>query len=93
MKSETALVGTDGAVELNAETAVNLNLAVVVNPGNSEHNNSLGLGNSLENTVCLVLRVLLKNRLERCENLCSRLNKLRLSGIFCFKLFKLFANV
>ena len=78
MKSETALVRTDSAVELYAEAAVNLNLAVVVNPGYSEHDNSLGLGDSLENAVLLVLGVLLEYGLQRCEYFGSRLDKLRL---------------
>ncbi len=48
METQAALVGTDCAVHLNAETPVDLDLAIVGNPGNTEHYHALGLGDTLE---------------------------------------------
>ena len=47
METNAALIRSDSRVELNSETAVYLNLAVIVNPGNAEENLSLGLNDSL----------------------------------------------
>jgi hypothetical protein len=41
VEAQTALVGADGGVELYAVAAVDLHLAVVVNPGNAEHHHAL----------------------------------------------------
>ena len=64
-KTETALVRTKRAVELNTEAAVYLHLAVIVNPRNSEHNLSLRFGDSLNESHLFVLGVRVKNRLQR----------------------------
>ena len=92
-KSETALVRTKRTVELNAEAAVDLDLAVVVHPRNSEHDLSLRLGDSLDESHLLVLGVRIKNRLQGSQNLGSSLKELGLIRIFCCQLFQLFANV
>ena len=47
MKAQTALVRTDGAVKLDAETAVHPDFAAVVNPRNSELDNSLRLDDAV----------------------------------------------
>ena len=43
MEAQTALVGSDGAVELDAIAVVHLNLTLVVHPRNPEQNGALGL--------------------------------------------------
>src|SRR5438309_6538964 len=43
MEAESAFVGSDGAIHLNAETPVHLNIAQVVEPGHAKHNDPLGL--------------------------------------------------
>lgn len=45
METETALVGTEGRVELNTISTVDLELALVVLPSNTELNHALGDGN------------------------------------------------
>ena len=69
METKTALVRTDCAVELYAEAAVNLNVAVVINPGNSELNNSFGLDKAFKNATFYELRSFLNNRLDGKKNL------------------------
>lgn len=58
METETTLVGTEGGVELDTETAVDLDLALVVLPDNAELDDTLGDGDDLEGLA--VLGVLLE---------------------------------
>ena len=51
MEAQSALVGADGAVHLDAETAVDLNVALIVEPRHAEHEDALGLDNSFEQCV------------------------------------------
>jgi hypothetical protein len=59
VESETALVGTKSRVELDAVALVDVALALVVFPDNTELDDALGNGNDLESL--LVLGVLLEN--------------------------------
>ena len=88
MKTETALVRSDGAVELNAVTFVYMNLTVVVYPGNTEHNGALGLDKSFEQCTLLIFGMSFHDRGEGFENLCGCLVKFLFAGVFGFELFK-----
>jgi hypothetical protein len=48
MEAESALVGTDGAVHLNAEATVYLNISLIVEPGHSEHHYAFGFDDPLQ---------------------------------------------
>ena len=48
VKAQAALVGSNGRVELDAVAAVDLNLTLVVDPGNTEHDDALGLDEALQ---------------------------------------------
>ena len=48
MEPQAALVRADGAVHLDAEATVDLDLAVVVDPGHAEHEHALRLDDALE---------------------------------------------
>lgn len=48
METETALVWSESGVELNTVSTVDLELAIVVLPGNTELNNTLGDGDDGE---------------------------------------------
>src|SRR5207302_11038571 len=50
MEAQSALVWADGAVHFNAESAVDLNVALVIEPWHAEHDDSLVLDNSFEQT-------------------------------------------
>jgi hypothetical protein len=58
VETETTLVRTEGGVVLNAVTTVDLDLALVVLPNNTELDDALGDSSNLEGA--LVLRVLLE---------------------------------
>src|ERR1017187_1063636 len=47
MEAQSPFVGADGAVHLDAEAAINLHFALVVEPGHAEHQDSFGLRNTL----------------------------------------------
>jgi len=59
VQSETALVGTEGRVELNAVALVDVADALVIFPDNAELDDALGNGDDLESL--LVLGVLLED--------------------------------
>jgi hypothetical protein len=59
VQAETALVWTEGRVELDAVTLVDIALALVVLPDNAELDDTLGDGDDLE--CLLVLGVLLED--------------------------------
>ncbi len=48
MEAQAALVGADGAVHLDAEAAIDLDIALVIEPRHTEHNEALGLGDALQ---------------------------------------------
>lgn len=56
VKAKASLVGAQGRVELHAVSPVDLHLSLVILPGHSELNDSLGDGSYFESG--LVLRVL-----------------------------------
>ncbi len=58
VETETTLVGTEGRVELNTVSTVDLSLEVVVLPDNAELDDTLGDGDDLEGGA--VLGVLLE---------------------------------
>jgi hypothetical protein len=58
MKSQSSLVRAKGRVELHTIPTINLELALVVFPDDTELNDALGNGDNLES--CLVLWVLFK---------------------------------
>ena len=49
MKTQTALVGADGVVELDAVTSVHMNLAVVIGPWHLECKDAVGLHHTFHN--------------------------------------------
>ena len=63
MKTNSALIRTDGAVELHPESAIDLNLAFIIYPRNTEHNNTLRLGKALEQCAFLILGMRVDGRL------------------------------
>ena len=49
MEAQAALVRADGAVHLNAESAIDLDFALIIEPRNAEHDDALGFDDALEN--------------------------------------------
>ena len=93
VKAQAALVGSNGRVELDTVTAVDLNLALVVDPGNTEHDDTLRLDEALQQGGLLVLGVGVERRLDGAEDLGRGLDELRLLGIAGLELFENFLRV
>lgn len=70
MKPQAALEGTEGGIELHAVAVVDLDVALVVLPGDTELDDALGDGDDLQGGP--VLRVALEEGavLEREDELC-----------------------
>ena len=85
MEAQTALVGSDGAVELDAVAVVHLNLTLVVHPRNPEQNGALGGGQTLQQSVPAVsILVFLNYGAQRFQNFIDRLIEFGLVGILLF---------
>ena len=92
MKAQAALVRADGAVHLDAETAVDLELALVVDPGHPEHDDALGFHDALQNLVLGILGILGDEPIQGFEDLPDRLMELQLARVLCLDLFEQLFN-
>jgi hypothetical protein len=85
MKSETSLVGTSGRVELYSHSVVDLHLALVIYPGNSEQDLTLGCGQYLKQGFLTILFLMsLDNNAEGLQHFLNSLMEFGLSGILCY---------
>jgi hypothetical protein len=80
MKTKPALVGTDGAVHLHPEAAVDPNLSLVVHPGNPEEHRPLRHDHALEDPGLAVLRLAVQNQPHGFRHFLHGLMKLGLCG-------------
>src|SRR5699024_6088709 len=87
VETQTALVRAQHRVELHAEAAVDLHLAVVVDPGHAEDDLALWLAHALDEPILRVVLVLLQNTLQRLQNFCDGLMELRFACISLQDLF------
>src|SRR5690554_6833187 len=81
VEPQAALVGPEGAVELDAEAAVHVHLALVVHPRHAEDDLPLRLADTLYEPVTQVLRVLGHQRPEAAEHLVHRLQEVALPHV------------
>ena len=81
VEAQAALVGADCGVELDAEAAVDLDFALVVNPRNAELDDALGLDDALKDLCFLVFRMRLDDRFESAHDLGDGLDELGLIGV------------
>ena len=81
MEAQAALVGADGAVHLNAEAAIDLDIVMIVKPRHAEHDKALGFGDALKNFRGDVFRMSLQHRAQRLKYFLHRLMKFRLGGV------------
>src|ERR1700693_4015172 len=81
MKPQPPLVGADGAVHLDPESPIDMNMSLVVLPWHAEHQDALGFHQSLDDPRATVLRPSLENEIEWLDDLLDRLVKLRLRRI------------
>ena len=81
MEAQAALVGADGAVHLDAEAAVDLDVALIVHPRDAEHEDALGLRDALENPRRDVLGMSLQHKTQRLHDFLYGLVEFRLGGV------------
>ena len=81
VETNAAFVGADGAVVLHTVTAVDMYFAVVIHPGNTEFQNSLGLNKTLNQSCLFPLGMLVDYQLKRFKHFFDRLKKLRFMGV------------
>ena len=81
MEAQAALVGADGAVHLDAEAAIDLDVPLIVKPGNAEHEDALGFHDPLKDLGRDVFRMSLQHEAQRVEHFLDCLVKFRLSGV------------
>ena len=81
MEAETALIGTDGTVELDTIAGVGLDLAFVVYPGYAEGEDAVRLYQAFHNLGLLKLGMLIVHILDGFQNLLNSLQILFLQRI------------
>ena len=79
VETKAAFVRADGAVELNSETTVHLDVAAVVNPRHTEVKQALRFDHALHHGD--VFRVGLQNRLKRLKDFLDSLMEFGLVGV------------
>ena len=86
METEAALVRSNCGVELDAVSAIDLDVAGVINPWDAEHNSALRLDKTLKQSGFLELWMCVKCGLDGGKNFFCCLDKLRLICVTLFKL-------
>src|SRR5680860_1004054 len=81
MKTHAALIGADGAVHLDTVTLVDVDLALVVDPRDTEQEHALRLGDTLQDLGRAVPRVLVEDGLESLRDFHDGLMELGLAGV------------
>ena len=81
MEAKAALVGADRGVVLNTETAVHVHFAAVVNPGNTEFNDTLGLNKTLDQCGLFPFGMFVDDKFQRFKDFTDCLQKFRFMGV------------
>ena len=81
VEAHATFIGPQGAVEFDAEGAVDMNFAAVVLPGHTEDDLALGLTDTLDDLLIGKLRVLHQNRPEGFQNFVNRLVEFALARV------------
>ena len=93
MQTETALVGTDCGVELYAVTAIHLHLAIIIDPCNTEGDESFRLNESFDDPGFNYVGACCKHRLYGFKNFLYCLYEFGLSGVAFFNTCNDFCNI
>jgi len=81
MEPQPAFVGADRAVHLDTESAVDVDVALIVLPRDAEHDHALRLDDPLEDLGLAIFRMTLENERERLDHFLDGLVKLRLRRV------------
>ena len=93
METQAALVRAKRGVELNAEATVDMNVALVVGPRNTENQLTLRLTQALNEAVISVVRILIQDYLEGIQDLEQCLVELWLTGVALEELVVVFGDL
>ena len=93
MEAEATFVWANGTVKLYTITLVYMYLASIVSPRNTEHNNALRLNNALQNSLLLILRILIQYRSNRSQNFLYSIMELGFTRILSLNLCNNFFNI
>ncbi len=85
MEAETTLVGAESGVELHAVAEVGAHLTLIVDPGHTEGEDTVGLNNTLNDFVLLELGVFVVFFLDGLKNLANSLQVLVFARMFGFQ--------
>jgi len=82
VEAQTALVRTDRTVELHAVTHIDLSLTLVVDPRNAEHDDPLGHGHALKQSLAAILLLVgVYHGAQGVQHLLNGLVELGLTGV------------
>ena len=81
METQSALIRTNGAVELHAVARIDVHLALIIGPRHAEHDHALRLNEPLDDLCFLKFRVLVVYIVNRDQHFLHCLQKLRFSGV------------
>ena len=76
-ETKPAFIRPDGTVELDAVAVIDLNLSLVINPGNLERDDSLRHSDTLKDFILFILGVHIENFAEGLKNFRDTLKELR----------------
>ena len=86
METQTALVGTDSVIELNAVAGINLHVALIIYPSHLESELTIRLNDTLSDTICLEFGVLIIDLFYGHQYLTYGLKILFLTGMTEFEI-------
>ena len=86
VEAESALVRTDGGVELHAVADVDLHFAFVIDPGHAESDDAFGFNQAFEQRSALPFGVLIVDVSDAEEHFVNGLEVLFLTGVASFEL-------
>ena len=81
VQTDAALVGADGGVVLDTVATVDLDIALVVGPGDTEDDGALRLDDAVDDLVLDDVGAALHDGLQRGQNLLDSLQELLLTGV------------
>ncbi len=81
MESQPTLVRPQSTIELDSESTIDVDVALVVFPWHAEDDLPFGLAEPLDHALLRQVGALREHRAERVEHLAHRLVKLRLTRV------------
>jgi hypothetical protein len=81
VQAQSALIGADGVIELDAESAIDLNFAPVIHSGHAEHDNPIRHNDAMINLGFHVFGMFRYSRLQGGQDFLDGLVEFWLAGV------------